>query len=71
MCFTNHSFAVFTVRRANECVFHKVVFENLSERSVSTQEIVHHLISADNTIPVIQTADSPLKLQLNKQWLHM
>ena len=45
-----HSFAVFTDRCSNECVFDKVVCESFSKKRVSTQKVGQHFIITDHTI---------------------
>ena len=46
----HHSFAVFTDRCSNECVFNKVVCESFSKKRVSTQKVGQHFIITDHTI---------------------
>ena len=46
----DHSFAVFTDRCSNECVFDKVVCESFSKKRVSAQKVGQHFIITDHTI---------------------
>ena len=49
---TDHSLAVLAVCSADKCMLHKVMLETLPQRSVGTEEVVHHLITADHSVPV-------------------
>ena len=51
---TDHSFAVSAICSSYERVFNKVVLKHFPQRCVRAQEIIHHLISANDTIPEIK-----------------
>ena len=61
---TDHSFAVLAISSADERVLHKVMLETLPQGSVGTEEVVHHLIAADHSVPayemVIITSNFPI-----------